>query len=173
MIEIALRLPNAGDRSALADVFADPLTRIWNAGPDPGDVASWIDDNAAFGADFRTWVVAAAQDGRPLGTVSLFSIDLGQGTALVGYRTVPAERGRGVATAALRTVAGEAFDVLGLHRLQLYHAVANPASCAVARAASFALEGTLREAYRYGDGVRYDDHLHARLRTDSAPSDDA
>jgi hypothetical protein len=31
------------------------------------------------------------------------------------------------------------------------------------------VEGTLREAYAYGDGVRHDEHLHARLRTDPDP----
>jgi len=167
MLEVALRLPHPGDQAVLADLFADPATRVWNTGPEPGEVASWITDNAAYGVDFRTWVVAAVSDDRAVGTASLFSIDRGQGTALVGYRTVPSERGRGAASAALRTVAREAFDELGLYRLQLYHAVANPASCAVARAAGFVLEGTLRESYRYGDGRRYDEHLHALLRTDA------
>jgi RimJ/RimL family protein N-acetyltransferase len=170
MLEVVLRLPHPGDRAALADLFGDPVTRVWNAGPGPAEVASWIADNAAFGTHFRTWIVAA-DDGRAVGTVSLFSIDRAQGTALVGYRTVPAERGRGVATAALRAVAREAFDGLGLHRIQLYHAVANPASCAVARAAGFTLEGTLRESYLYGDSLRHDEHLHARLRTDTGQPD--
>jgi RimJ/RimL family protein N-acetyltransferase len=170
MRDVALRLPRPGDQAALADLFGDPVTRFWNPGPEPGEVAAWIAGNAAFGADFRTWVVAAVEDDRAVGTASLFSIDRGQGTALVGYRTVPAERGRGVASAALQTVARAAFDELDLHRLQLYHAAANLASCAVARAAGFVVEGTLRESYRYGDGRRYDEHLHARLRTDTLPA---
>ena len=169
MLEVVLRLPGPADVPTLVEMFGDPLTRVWNAGPEPGDVASWVVDNAAFGPDSRTLVVAAADDGRAVGTVSLFSIDREQGTALVGYRTVPAERRRGVATAALRAVARQAFDELGLHRVQLFHAVANPASCAVARAAGFGLEGTLRESYLYGDGLRHDEHLHARLSTDAEP----
>ena len=37
------------------------------------------------------------------------------------------------------------------------------------RAASrhgFALEGTLRQSFRYADGRHHDEHLHARLVTD-------
>jgi RimJ/RimL family protein N-acetyltransferase len=55
---------------------------------------------------------------------------------------------------------------LRLHRIELCHAVANPASCRVADRAGYRAEGTLRESYRYGDGRRYDEHLHARLATD-------
>jgi RimJ/RimL family protein N-acetyltransferase len=36
----------------------------------------------------------------------------------------------------------------------------------VAEKAGFPCEGTLRQAYVYGDGMRYDDHLHARLASD-------
>ncbi|WP_223884412.1 GNAT family N-acetyltransferase [Micromonospora craniellae] len=43
---------------------------------------------------------------------------------------------------------------------------ANPASCRVAERAGYPVEGTLRESHRYGDGRRYDEHLHARLATD-------
>ena len=43
-----------------------------------------------------------------------------------------------------------------------YHAVANPASCKVALRAGFPLEGLLRQSFVYGDGQRYDEHLHAR-----------
>jgi RimJ/RimL family protein N-acetyltransferase len=59
-----------------------------------------------------------------------------------------------------------AFDELGLHRVYLYHAVENPGSCGVARAAGFVQEGTLRQSYRYADGAYHDEHLHALLSTD-------
>jgi RimJ/RimL family protein N-acetyltransferase len=63
-----------------------------------------------------------------------------------------------------------AYATLGLRRLELYHAVANPASCAVAMRAGFRLEGEPRASYRYGDGELYDEHAHARLAEDPAPS---
>jgi RimJ/RimL family protein N-acetyltransferase len=66
----------------------------------------------------------------------------------------------------VRAATGFAFSQLGLHRVYLYHAVENPGSCGVARAAGFLHEGTLRRSYRYGDGAYHDEHLHARLSTD-------
>jgi RimJ/RimL family protein N-acetyltransferase len=108
-------------------------------------------------------------DDRLLGTVSVFHVDRDQRDAELGYRVVPAERGRGVATAALDAAARWAFDEHDLRRLELFHAAVNVASCTVAERAGFRQEGHLRESYRYGDGTWYDEHLHARLRSDPAP----
>ena len=59
-----------------------------------------------------------------------------------------------------------AFDDLGLHRIQLFHAVENVASARVAEKAGFTCEGRLRQSHRYGDGLRHDELLWARLATD-------
>jgi RimJ/RimL family protein N-acetyltransferase len=71
-----------------------------------------------------------------------------------------------VAAAAVRIVVREAFDTLDLHRVTLYHAVENEASCRVALRAGFQLEGTLRQGYRYGDGTYHDEHVHGLLASD-------
>jgi RimJ/RimL family protein N-acetyltransferase len=63
----------------------------------------------------------------------------------------------------VRAVTVWAFISLALQRVQLFHAVGNEASCRVAEKAGYALEGRLRSATIYGDGLRHDDHLHARL----------
>ena len=63
-------------------------------------------------------------------------------------------------------MARHAHDDLGERRVALVHAVANPASCRVALASSFALEGTHRGALDHGDGVKWDMHTHARLAED-------
>jgi ribosomal-protein-alanine N-acetyltransferase len=61
------------------------------------------------------------------------------------------------------------FEHLGWHRVELYHAVENGRSCAVARRAGFPFEGVMREAMRYPvDGRWSDEHLHARLVSDPA-----
>jgi hypothetical protein len=39
----------------------------------------------------------------------------------------------------------------------------------VALKAGYPVEGTLRQSYIYGDGRRYDEHLHARLASDPEP----
>jgi [ribosomal protein S5]-alanine N-acetyltransferase len=51
---------------------------------------------------------------------------------------------------------------LGLHRVQLQHAVDNAASCRVATKAGFALEGTQRGSCLLAEGF-VDEHLHARV----------
>ncbi|MCA1823376.1 MAG: GNAT family N-acetyltransferase [Frankia sp.] len=111
-------------------------------------------------------VVDAAE--RLLANVSLHHIHRDQLTADIGYRTAPWARGRGIATAGVDAVTEWVLRSLGLVRVQLFHAVDNPASCRVAEKAGFPLEGTLRSATRYGDGRRYDDHVHARLAADGA-----
>ena len=87
---------------------------------------------------------------------------------------LPEARGRAVATRALVLAARWAFDGdggLGLHRLELGHAVGHDASCRIAERCGFPYEGTLRGAmFEAGrqDAFR-DVHLHGRLATDTEP----
>ena len=114
--------------------------------------------DAVLAGDRATEVEGGVHD-RPEG-------DVGPGDGELGYTVLPAERGRGVARRAMAAATRYAFDDLGLFRVQLYHAVENVASCNAALAVGYRLEGTLRQSYRYGDGRRHDEHLHARLATD-------
>jgi hypothetical protein len=91
------------------------------------------------------------------------------GVAECTYWVLPAARGRGVATGATVAMARWALHDLGLHRLELRHATANPASCRVAARAGFGLEGTLRGAMQHPDGW-HDMHLHARLQATPKPA---
>ena len=60
-----------------------------------------------------------------------------------------------------------AFESRGLMRVQLEHAVPNLASCRVADASGFLLEGTARSAYAVPGGrAREDGHIHGRIPTD-------
>jgi RimJ/RimL family protein N-acetyltransferase len=104
--------------------------------------------------------------GRLIANISIFAIDDEHASAKVGYRVMPQHRGNGYAREALIAVTAWAFAELGLARIQLEHAVANPASCRVALGAGYRPEGTLRAAYRTPDGERFDDHVHGRLAVD-------
>ena len=165
VIPVALRPFAPTDDTALRSLFEDPETRLWNP-VDAPDLATWREEQNDHDGSFETWAVADEDDGRLLGIVSVFDIDRTQGDAELGYRVVPAERGRGVARAGLVAISRRAHETLGLRRLRLFHAVDNPASCRVAEAAGFRHEGTLRQSYVYGDGRPHDEHLHARLATD-------
>jgi RimJ/RimL family protein N-acetyltransferase len=113
-------------------------------------------------------VVDAATDA-VLGSVSIHSIDQAGNDAEVGYWMAPAARGRGVAAAAVDAGCRWAFATQPVDRIELCHAVENVASGRVAAKAGFTYEGHLRRSFRYGDGVKHDELLWARLADDPVP----
>ena len=164
---LLLRPPDAAEAVDALAMVLDPDTVRWNPVSSVVDVATareWCERLADWSdGDHATFSVLDADTRRLVGTVSLHKVDHDQRTAEMGYRVAPWARGRGVATASVRVVTDWAFARLGLRRVQLFHAVANEASCRVAVKAGYATEGTLRSAAVYGDGVRHDEHVHGRL----------
>lgn len=168
---VLLRPWRPADAPAVLAALRDPAVARWNPQPDVVDLDGarrWAAARADWSSGTHaSFAVADPDSGTLLGSLSVHRIH--DQEAEIGYWTVPAARGRGVATRAVRTATDWAFHRLDLHRIALYHAVANPASCAVASGAGYALEGVLRQSHRYGDRVRHDEHLHARLAGDPAP----
>jgi RimJ/RimL family protein N-acetyltransferase len=148
--------------------------RLWN-----GSEVESRDDAAAIlarrrdwtGGDHASWAVVDAGTGELLGSVSVHLINRDQADAEVGYWTAPAVRGRGIAARAVDAACRWAFTELGLHRVQLYHAVENVASRRVAEKAGFTYEGRLRRSHRYGDGRHHDELLWGRLADDPPPAE--
>lgn len=123
--------------------------------------------DAAEGTGMPFRVVDAAT-GETLGQMALNCIDRVMRCARVGYWVLPEHRGRGVASGSLALASRWAFTELGLHRLELGHAIGHEGSCRVAERCGYPYEGTLRDAlFEAGrhDAFR-DIHLHARLSTD-------
>src|SRR6476469_2282612 len=148
----------------------DPDVRRWNPTrecPDLAGAEQWCRDGADWSdGTHATWHAVDRRIGRMVGNASLFALDHDDLVAKIGYRVLPAARGRGVARQMVDAVTRWAFTDRGLMRVQLEHAVANLASCRVAAAAGFVLEGTARSGYGVpGDG-REDCHLHGRLPSD-------
>jgi RimJ/RimL family protein N-acetyltransferase len=167
--ELLLRPWRPGDLEAVLTAMQDPVLRRWNgtaAGP-PGvareALARWADWDSG---DHASFAVVPAAGGDLLGSVAVHSIDRAQGDAELGYWTVAAARGRGVAVRAAQAACAWAFATLELDRVQLFHAVENPASGRVAAKAGFTLEARLRRSHRYADGVRHDELLWSRLSDD-------
>ncbi|MEU4675382.1 GNAT family N-acetyltransferase [Micromonospora sp. NPDC023737] len=160
------------DAPAVQAALSDPDIARWNPQGWPVDeerTLNWLRRRADWSAgDHASLAVADATDGTLLGSVSLY--DIHDDEAEIGYWVVPSARGRGVASRAVTLLTRWGFEQLGLHRIELCHATANAASCRVAERAGYRLEGTLRESFRYGDGRRHDEHLHARLATDPWPA---
>ncbi|WP_405948632.1 GNAT family N-acetyltransferase [Streptomyces prunicolor] len=153
---------------------SDPEFQRWNTPLRPvTDVTSARDslrsraESAADGVS-ASFCVTDAADGTTLGHIGVNDIDHVIRVARVGYWILPEARGRGVATRALVLAAHWALTDLGLHRLELGHALGHDASCRIAERCGFPAEGTLRGAmFEAGrqDAFR-DVHLHGRVATD-------
>jgi RimJ/RimL family protein N-acetyltransferase len=140
---IALRRWTPADVSALVEACQDPEIPRWTLVPSPYDetdahaylrrVADGWDDGVR--ATFA--VVGAADHGALLGSAGLQAIDWERRAADVGYWVAAPARGRGVATRAVELLAGWAFGVLGIERLDLRANAGNAASRAVAQRAGF------------------------------------
>jgi RimJ/RimL family protein N-acetyltransferase len=157
--------------------LSDPEFRRWNT---PLRFVTDLDsareslrskaDGMAEGTSVSYCVMDAAT-GTPLGHIGVNLINRVMRTARVGYWVLPEARGQGVATRALAVAARWALTDLGLHRLELDHAVGHDSSCHIAERCGFRYEGTLRDAmWQAGRHDAYRDmHLHARLATDPEP----
>ncbi|MEH3077336.1 MAG: GNAT family N-acetyltransferase [Quadrisphaera sp.] len=165
---LCLRLWQDADADAVLEAFSSPGMERQTAVPitDTTAALSWIaraGTGWATGGSF-SWAVTDTA-GAVLGDVTVSSVDRRHEEGWVSYWTLPSARGRGVAAAATRAAAQWAFTEQGLHRLELGHRTNNPASCRVAVAAGFVVEGVERAKLLY-DGVRFDVERHARLATD-------
>jgi len=116
------------------------------------------------------WVIAG-RSGDVVGSVGYGQLLSGVESGSVGYWAIPEIRGHGVVSAAVRLSTRAVFAHLGWRRIELYHAVENERSCAVARRCGYLFEGVMRDAMRYPDDGRWsDEHLHARLVSDAEPA---
>ena len=171
--DLRLRPWRVEDSEVVLVALQDPEIRLWNGfAGDPGlaDVGVWLTRRMNWASGTHASWAVEGSDGELLGSVSLHSIDADQGDAEVGYWTVPAARGRGVASSVVDAVCRWAFETLPVDRIELCHAVENPASGRVAEKAGFRQEGRLRRSFRYGDGVKHDELLWARLADDDVPA---
>ncbi|WP_298748387.1 GNAT family N-acetyltransferase [uncultured Serinicoccus sp.] len=107
--------------------------------------ARWADDT-----DRVVWAVVDLGTGQVAGEAVLLDHD--PDNASIGFRIwLGGARDRGLGTEATRLAVGHAFDVLGLHRVELEVYAFNPRARRVYEKVGFVLEGTKREALRYAD----------------------
>jgi ribosomal-protein-alanine N-acetyltransferase len=168
--ELTCRPWRPDDAGAVVAAFDDPDIQRWHtrrmAGV--GEAREWVAHwTAGWVAETETsWAIARTADDRVVGQVGLRTVSLAAGVAQLSYWVLPGARGRAVACRAAHAVTRWSFDTVGLYRLTIMHSVHNPASCRVARAAGFPVEGTMRGYLRHGDGW-HDTHVHGRLRGDT------
>jgi RimJ/RimL family protein N-acetyltransferase len=164
------------DVQAVYAALQDLDVRQWSPGAasitDLEGARAWIEQrNREWEWGVRAaFAVLDATSGAVLGSVAIRDIDPLLGFGTIGYWVLPEARGHGVATQALDTISRWAFASLGLHRLELRHAIENRPSCRVAEKAGYRLEGLLRESFRRDvDEPFHNEHLHAQLATDPGP----
>ncbi|WP_129670245.1 GNAT family N-acetyltransferase [Phytoactinopolyspora endophytica] len=166
--ELVMRPWLLSDVDAVVAAYDDAEIQRWHVRTMNRDealawLASWPDRwRSETGAGW-----AVTQDGVLVGRVGLRSIGLHEGTAEIAYWTIPAARGRNIATRATRAVSTWMFHHGGFHRIELRHSTANTHSCRVAEKAGFGYEATIRQGVLHLDGW-HDMHLHARLASDRA-----
>jgi RimJ/RimL family protein N-acetyltransferase len=158
----------ASDERAVFEGCQDAEVQRWVPIPVPyrqEHAHGWISDTESAWSDRRRGdlAIAEAPGDRFLGAIGVRPIE--EHRASIGYWVAPAERGRGVATQAVRLLARWALIRLSLQRLELYHFVGNDASARVAEKAGFQREGVLR-AYVVVRGEPRDCVMYSLLRSD-------
>ncbi|MFF2654018.1 GNAT family N-acetyltransferase [Streptomyces sp. NPDC058045] len=157
--------------------LTDPDFRRWNT---PLKTVDTYDDarislldriRRGLSGSCVSFAVTDPATGTVLGHIGLNDIERTMLRARVGYWVLPEARGRRVAPRALTLAGTWAFTALGLHRIELGHAVGHDVSCRTAERCGFPLEGVMRDemAGEGGFGTYRDAHLHARLSTDPEP----
>ncbi|GAB3845953.1 GNAT family N-acetyltransferase [Dactylosporangium cerinum] len=121
------------------------------------------DERARLAGESLNLAVAdAARPERVWGAASVYDVAAAEQRAAVGYWVAPWARGRGVATRSLRLLAGWAFDVLAVQRLELTCGPDNAASARVAQRCGFVREGVLRSHIPF-KGARRDTMIFSLL----------
>ncbi|GLZ07740.1 hypothetical protein Acsp03_52060 [Actinomadura sp. NBRC 104412] len=138
--------------------------------PSGGDPLHWwlsqgVHDLARTGLGLHLAVTDRVTGGLS-GAIGIWGVDWAAGAAVCGYAIRPPERGRGLATDALRTLSRWALSEGGLRRLELRIREGNVPSLRVAEKSGFRHEGLLRSADRDPDGVIADQHVFSLLAAD-------
>ena len=149
-----------------ADEGVKRFTRV-PLGADAAFVTSWIgryvtgwEDGSCAGFSIRD-----AESDAYWGFAAIVSLDLEGAEGEIGYMTLPAARGKGVASRSVELLTAWGFSELGLERLELHIDVANAASAAIARRTGYTLEG-IRRSSHVKDGQRADTGIWSRLPGD-------
>ena len=106
-------------------------------------LAAWIALTEAEREADKRLELAITDHSRPVGSIAL--TDLEHGNAMARYWLLPESRGRGLATSAVRLLAGWAFSALEIGRLAAFVEIGNTTSASVLERCGFVQEGRLRQ----------------------------
>lgn len=92
------------------------------------------------------WVME--YDNKAIGNISVVRLNNKREWAELGYCMGHAYWNRGLMTEATKAIINYLFCEIGLHRIEISHAVLNPASGKVAQKCGLSYEGTKRESFK-------------------------
>jgi RimJ/RimL family protein N-acetyltransferase len=154
--------------AAIEAMLGDPdvlrFTRVPEPVP-PGFPRAWLRLYKKGRRKGNREAFAIVEDEKFVGLAVVPRIDRETRTAELGYVVVPAARGRGVASEALRQLTEWAFDEAAMFRLELMISVDNPGSKRVAERCGYVREGVLRSLH-VKQGLREDTEIWSRLASD-------
>jgi RimJ/RimL family protein N-acetyltransferase len=134
---VLLRAAGQRDLPAIEAGIHDPDVIRW-IGPQLASAAEVLArDEAWWAAQGWPTLVICQPDGTCLGKVWLEIRDTDRSTGYVGYWLLPAGRGRGLATSAVRLLSAWALRELGITRIRLTTAPGNERSHRVAERSGF------------------------------------
>jgi len=162
---VELRPLHPDDTADVLALEAHPEVAAATVGPDHRDVARMCAEAAAdwLAGRVARLTIRDAASGAFAGDIGLFHFEPPTGQAMTGYDLLPAWRGRGYATRAVRLLAGWAFTQVGVARLIAGTTPDNVASQRVLERAGFQREGYQRARLPGPAGTRIDDVLYALL----------
>lgn len=168
---VRLRPWQATDAAAVFAACQDPEVQRWTEVPVPyrrADAEAYVGPVATetWTAGGALFAVESLVDGGLVGAMGVLGVR--NGTADIGYWTVPGRRRQGLTGEALRVLSRWALDEPAVHRVELIADPANTGSCRVADSAGFTAEGVLRQRYLHR-GVPSDVVLWSLLATDPRP----
>ena len=157
-VMVRLRPPATRDIDAITDACQDPDIPRFTRIPSPYERAhaeGWVAHSADAWRDGTeaAFVVVDARDELLLGSTGIMHLADKGLSPEIGYWVVREQRGRGIATRALRLAAEWALRDLEVERLELMAHVDNHASQRVATRAGFTREGVLRSYTNIGGRI--------------------
>jgi RimJ/RimL family protein N-acetyltransferase len=161
---LVIRCWNPGDALLFEEAIQASLEHLrpwmpW-AHDEPVDLQTRIDHirqvRAKFDTDEDYWYgVFDTEQSRVLGATGLH-IRSGPDVREIGYWIRADATGQGLITESTAALVKVAFEVDGVHRVEIHNHPDNLASAAIARKLGFTHEATLRERIRSHDGQRHD-----------------
>jgi RimJ/RimL family protein N-acetyltransferase len=130
------------------------------------DVERWFGEADRMWRERSAFHMTLLDSGRVLGVIGIHDIQLyGKREGELGYWVRLSERGRGVASTAMRSMAAFAFNELRLARASIRIRLDNASSRRAAERAGARYEGALRHGIVHGD-ARFDAALYALVPDD-------